>query len=124
MSTINQIQEECPSICIPRVFKHISVSFIIDIFQNKLKLGLIKKIDIIPNNIDKNFKKVFIHFDFWYDNDYVNNIKHKFIQETIIKIVYDGPWFWKCALNRIRNNSKQVDSVDPIKKYDFIVYIF
>ena len=28
------------------------------------------------------------------------------LQETIIKIVYDGPWFWKCALNRIRNNSK------------------
>ena len=63
------------------------------------------KIDVIPNNVDKNFKKVFIHFDFWYDNDYVNNIKYKFIQETIIKIVYDGPWFWKCALNRIRNRS-------------------
>ena len=105
MSTINQIQEECPSICIPRVFKHISASFIIDIFQNKLKLGPIKKIDVIPNNVDKNFKKVFIHFDFWYDNDYVNNIKHKFTQETIIKVVYDGPWFWKCALNRIRNRS-------------------
>ena len=106
MSTSNQLWDECPSICIPRVFKHISVSFIIDIFQNKLKLGVVKKVAVIPNNADKNFKKVFVHFDFWHDNVYINNIKHKFLQDTIVKIVYDGPWFWRCALNRIRNNPK------------------
>ena len=37
-SNLNYIQDRtiCPSICIPRVFKHITVPFIIDIFQEKL----------------------------------------------------------------------------------------
>jgi len=113
MSTNNQLWDRCPSICIPRVFKHISVSFINDIFQNKLKLGHVKKVVIIPNNTDKNFKKVFVYFDCWFDNEYVNSIKYKFLQDTIIKVVYDGPWFWRCALNRTRYN-KSVSNIDTL----------
>ena len=78
MSTSNQSWDECPSICIPRMFKHISVSFIIDIFQNKLKLGVVKKVAVIPNNADKNFKKVFVHFDFWHDNVYINRCNNDY----------------------------------------------
>ena len=88
------------SICIPRVFKHISSDFISDIFQQKLKLGHIKRIDIISNNTNTQFKKVFIHFEYWHNNEYANSIKNKLIQGTILKIVYDSPWFWKCALNK------------------------
>ena len=95
--SLNQIRDECPSVCIPRVFKNITIPFIINIFQKQLKFGLIKKINYV-NNTDNNFKKIFIHFEFWYDNDYINSIKQKFIDGTIIKIVYDNPWFWKCAL--------------------------
>lgn len=102
VNSITHINYECPSICIPRVFKYISAAFIIDIFQNRLKFGFVKKLDIITNNADKKFKKVFIHFDFWYDNPDVNIIKNKFLQGIIIKIVYDTPWFWKCALSRIK----------------------
>ena len=81
-SHLNYISDRtiCPSICIPRVFKHITVPFIIDIFQEKLKLGIIKKVDVIPNNNDKLFKKVFIHFASWHDNDHINTIKNKFIR--------------------------------------------
>jgi hypothetical protein len=111
-SHLNYIPDRtiCPSICIPRVFKHITVPFIIDIFQEKLKLGIIKKVDVIPNNNDKLFKKVFIHFASWHDNDHINTIKNKFIRGIVIKIVYDEPWFWKCSLNRTptshnRNNT-------------------
>ena len=89
-----------PSICIPRVYSNINVSFISNIFQNELKLGKIRKIDIINNYNDKHFKKVFIHFDTWYNNDTNNNIKQKLYDDKIIKIVYDFPCFWKCALNK------------------------
>ena len=89
-----------PSLCIPRVFKDISVPSIANVFQNKLKFGVIKKINIIPNINDKNFKKVFIHFDFWYDSENINNIKQKILNGTTIKVIYDMPWFWKCCLNR------------------------
>lgn len=87
------------SICIPRVFSDIHVSFITNIFQYELNLGIIKKIDVIKNN-DNNFKKVFIHFDEWHNNEKSNTIKQKLLDGKTIKVVYDNPWFWKCSLNK------------------------
>ncbi len=91
----------CPSICIPRVFTYISTQNIINIFQKQLKVGLIKKIDSIPCKKNSNFKKIFIHFELWYNDDNTTNIKNKLLNGDIIKIVYDNPWFWKCSLSRI-----------------------
>ena len=51
------------------------------------------------NTNDNNFRKIFIHFDSWNDNDEeVNLIKDKFLLGKVVKIVYDFPWFWKCSL--------------------------
>ena len=97
---LDDFTTENPSICIPRVFADIRGDFISNIFQNQLKLGKIKKIDIIKNHNDKKFKKVFIHFDVWYDTEMSNNTKQKLINGDIIKIVYDFPWFWRCAICR------------------------
>ena len=88
------------SICIPRVFSGIHVSFITNIFQYELKLGIINKIDVIKNN-DNNFKKVFIHFEKWNNTEKSNTIKQKLLDGKIIKVVYDNPWFWKCSLNKL-----------------------
>ena len=96
---------ENPSLCIPRVYKDITAPFIANVFQNKLQFGIVKKIHIVPNNNDKNFKKVFIHFDFWYDSEEANDVKHKLLNGTTIKIIYDMPWFWKCSLNRYTNTN-------------------
>ena len=111
-----------PSICIPRVFVNIPVREIINIFQNKLNIGPIKKVDVVNNNINNksnnnrqkndtitepniqqnhgnhNFKKVFIHFKYW--NEDKQHIRTMLNEGKIIKIVYDNPWFWKCSLNR------------------------
>jgi len=97
------ISSQNPSICIPRVFTHISINEIINIFQNKLKIGPIKKVDMIYNDKNHNvsdtkFKKVFIHFKYW--NDIHNDLKDSFNEGKIIKVVYDNPWFWKCSLSR------------------------
>lgn len=117
-----------PSICIPRVFTNISINEITNVFQNKLKIGPIKKVDVIynnnnsnyhtinnnqmvdthkkyssqhtPNNIvpEHNFKKVFVHFKYW--NDGNDNLKTTLNEGKIIKVVYDNPWFWKCSLTK------------------------
>jgi len=51
MSTCqNNISLNNPSICIPRVFTHISNNEIINIFQNKLNIGPVKKVDVIYND--------------------------------------------------------------------------
>ena len=60
------------SICIPRVLKHISNDFIVDIFQNKINLGIVT----------------------------ATSVKNKLLHDTTIKIVYNYPWFWKCTLNK------------------------
>ena len=91
---------ENPSICVPRVFTNVSMSYISNIFHRDLKLGKIRKIDIVSNNGDKKFKKVFIHFDHWYDGDQNNAIKNKLLDGKLIKLVHDYPWYWKCALNK------------------------
>ena len=83
---IDDVEIISPSICIPRVFAHISTQTISDIFQKKIKIGLIKKI--------------FIHFDLWYDDEKTSQLKTKFLNGDIIKVVYDNPWFWKCSLSR------------------------
>jgi hypothetical protein len=95
MSTI--ISQYNPSICIPRAYKSISKNKIIQVFQKHLQIGIIKKIIIINTN-DNNFKKVFIHFDFWNSNENADNIKELINNNNVIKIVYEFPWFWKCLL--------------------------
>ena len=94
----------CPSICIPRVFNNISTKFIADIFQHKLKLGIIKKIDTIPIHSNTQFKKIFIHFESWHDDEKSNQVKDKLLHDIVIKVVYQGPWFWKCSLVRAKDN--------------------
>ena len=90
---------DCPSICIPRVFIDIPTCRIIEIFQKKLQFGLIKKVDSISCH-DNKFKKIFIHFDFWRDDEITSCIKNKFLNGDIMKIVYDDPYFWKCSLSK------------------------
>lgn len=125
--------EKDVSICIPRVFKHISNEFIIDIFQNKLQLGLVKRVDVIfgsnnkgsnsnsnsnsnNNNVNNVFKKVFIHFEHWYDNTKANSVKNKLLDDITIKIVYDSPWFWKCVLNKSVEYSRNTHTIGRDKK--------
>ena len=88
------------SICIPRVLKHISNDFIVDIFQNKINLGIVKRVDIILNNNTNQFNKVFIHFESWHNHETATSVKNKLLHDTTIKIVYNYPWFWKCTLNK------------------------
>jgi hypothetical protein len=88
------------SICIPRVLKHISNDFIVDLFQNKICLGIVKRVDIVLNNNNNQFNKVFIHFESWHNHEIATSVKNKLLHDTTIKIVYNYPWFWKCILNK------------------------
>lgn len=124
------ISSNNPSICIPRVFTHISINEIINIFQNKLKIGPVKKVDIIYNDKNhtrnqsnnKNYnthstndhetnvisnnhivsdtKFKKVFIHFKHWNDIHNDLKASLNEGKIIKVVYDNPWFWKCSLSR------------------------
>jgi hypothetical protein len=68
----------------------------------ELKFGKIHRIDIIERKNDKGeaFKRAFIHFEKWYNNDDVQTIRKKLISGKEIKIVYNNPWFWKISANK------------------------
>ncbi len=86
------------TLCIPRVCKNIKKKQIFDVF-NTYNFGKIKKIDIIENR-GKNSNIVHVHYSYWHNNTYVNNIKQKLMNNLNIKIFYDNPWFWIIYLHK------------------------
>tara|TARA_A100001015_G_scaffold73075_1_gene81058 strand:- start:7228 stop:7509 length:282 start_codon:yes stop_codon:yes gene_type:complete len=86
------IKKECPTICIPCVAKSIRQEYIFQVF-NKLKLGSIKKIDVV--NTKKGFKKVFISFKEWFSNERELSIKKKILNNEILYVEYVSG-VWKC----------------------------
>jgi hypothetical protein len=88
-----------PTICIPRIDNKVTQDEILNVIK-KLHFGKISQIDI-RKTISVDTNKVFIHFDHWYfSNSNVNNIKEKILNNEVIKVVYDKPWYWKIMLSK------------------------
>ena len=81
-----------PSICIPKVDRNITKNFIYNIFDRH-NFGKIKKIDLVKMN---KVNKVFIHFEYWYNNDKSLKVRELLSSGYDFKIMYIEPWFWKC----------------------------
>jgi hypothetical protein len=97
-----------PSLCIPRVLNNINEQLIRSIFD-KLALGKIKKIDIIERRNEKNesVKRVFIHFEKWFNNENAIQTRMRLISGKDIKIVYDMPWYWKVSVSKLNEHSNK-----------------
>ena len=106
------VAEHYPSLCIPRVFANIGETRIRQVFD-ELALGKIYRIDIIERKSDNCdvYKRVFIHFDKWFNNSEAQSTRLRLISGKDIKIVYDNPWFWKVSANR--SEPKNTRSVVP-----------
>lgn len=90
-----------PSICIPRAFSNITEERIrraIDSFG----AGKISKIDLVErvNHTGEKYKRVFIHFEYWYETPRARKAKEDILAGKEIKIMYDNPWFWKASMNK------------------------
>ena len=83
---------ENPSIYISYLFKDIKRDKIYKVI-NTLQLGEIAYIDI---HIGVKFHRALIYFKRWYDTEYAQNIKKRFLADEELKIIYDDPTFWKC----------------------------
>ena len=91
---------ENPSLCIPRVSMNITKNFVASIFE-KVCFGKIARIDIITRKNDRGdeYQRIFVHFHYWFSNEYASKMREKIIEGKEIKIVYDNPWFWKVSVN-------------------------
>jgi hypothetical protein len=89
------------SLFIPRVFNNIGEDKIIDIFEKKMAYGKINHIDFV--NVDtKNYKRVFIHFDYWFPTKNSLDIQQKLLvnNEESVKVYYDKLWYWLVVVNK------------------------
>jgi hypothetical protein len=93
---------EITSIFIPRVFANITKERITHVVENVVPLGKVERVDIV--NIDEKVNRVFIHFNSWYDTEFVKNFKELLNDKTKqAKIVYDEPWYWIVLKNTHRS---------------------
>ena len=93
------------TLCIPRVCKTVTKKDIYDVL-NQYNFGKIKKIQIIENK-NKNCNIAHIYYNYWYNNEYVNGVKDKLVNNLNIKIFYDKPWFWVVYLHKEREHSSK-----------------
>ena len=114
---LTQVASHLPSLCIPRVFSNITQERVKRVFE-ELKLGSIKKIDMLERTNEKGekFKRVFIHFDQWNTYGQAVEARKKLLSGKEIKIVYDDPWFWKISENKSIQNNKTVRPHAPKQK--------
>ena len=94
--SFNQFPAHFPSLCIPRVFANITERRIFDTL-NKLGLGDIARIVIVPKVVEKGkkFNCVFIHWNYWYNNRNADTARQRILDGQDFKVIYDDPWFWK-----------------------------
>lgn len=101
-TNIEDLAENQPSLCIPRVWKNIDTNRIRSSIDSA-RLGKIERIDIVErrNANGEITKRIFIHFQKWYCNEVAQNARKRLVAGKDIKIVYEFPWFWKVSANKV-----------------------
>ena len=93
-----------PSLCIPRTFSNINEKMVYDTIVS-LQMGKINKIEVIPqmNAKGEKYNKIFIHFDYWFNNENACKAREYVMTGKELKIMYRDPWFWKVSALRLIN---------------------
>jgi hypothetical protein len=96
------------SLFIPRVFSNISEKRIQKVFHD-LDYGKVNHVDFVEKNgTSGKYKSVYIHFDYWYDNQISQRFQDKVRDPySVARIVYDDPWFWIVLENKLACNGEK-----------------
>ena len=115
MSLINE-----PSICIPRALANVSWFQVKDTFEQIMGKGTVERVDIVSKNNGDNqpFCRIFVHFRYWPNTADMISLRKRLIAGETIKIVYDNPWFWKCAVSRIPKPERSTPRSPPYILFD------
>lgn len=97
-SGLNSQRSNSISLCIPRVDSSYTKEYIRDVFIH-CRLGNIDSIDVVPNHKENaKYNRVFVHYsDMTSEEGYLTRL----LNGGSIKVVYEGPWYWKCMLSRV-----------------------
>ena len=91
-----------PSICIPRTLHNVNWRNVKDTFETLLGKGTVERVDIVTDKRNESpFCRIFVHMRYWdVGVQSVADIRNRLMKGETIKVVYDNPWFWKCAKSR------------------------
>ena len=61
----------------------------------KLDIGKVTNVDFVEK-CGKNgyYYSVYIHFEYWFDNEHARNLQAKIKSGMEARVVYDDPWYW------------------------------
>ena len=101
--SVHDIDTNNPSICIPRTFANVTWQLVKDAFDEIFGVGFVERVDVIDkvDEYNKQYKKIFIHFNKWPDTDYAKGVKNALVSGKTIKVVYQYPWYWKCVMSNV-----------------------
>ena len=98
----DSLLNNCPSICIPRVFNNITADRIRGVFAELFGEDGIDRIDMVARTSADGtaYWRVFVHFNS-YPGEVGATMCERLEAGEVVKIVYDDPWFWKCSKSRV-----------------------
>ena len=89
------------SVFIPYVYRSVTEECIAHAFETN-NLGLVDRVDFVRmvDSKGKSYKRAYVHFTNWFDNNVADNFKEKVIHSMKgTRLVYDDPWFWVILKN-------------------------
>ena len=88
------------TLCIPRIEKSTQLEYVRAIFD-KMNLGIINRISEIPLRVDASYKRVMIQMTINMENDKGSYIVSRIRGGQNVKIVHNGPEYWKVVMGRV-----------------------
>ena len=82
------------SLYIPRVYANITESFIINVFEDKIRFGKVSGVHMEKIHRTKNNYSVVIHFESWNETIVTTNFQTRIFKQGFARVVHDDPWFW------------------------------
>jgi hypothetical protein len=109
-----------PSICIPRTLANVTWFQVKNTFEQLMGKGTVERVDIVSKNMGDNdpFCRIFVHFRYWPNTPEMIALRNRLVAGETIKIVYDNPWFWKCAASRIPKPERTTPRAPPYIMFD------
>jgi len=104
-----------PSICIPRTLNNVNWRDVKNVFEAILGKGTVERVDIVTRRDDDSpFCRIFVHMRYWAVNvPEVADFRDALLAGETRKVVYNHPWFWKCAASRTAKPIKTRVSAEP-----------
>ncbi len=104
-----------PSICIPRTLNNVNWRDVKNVFEAILGKGTVERVDIVTRRDDDSpFCRIFVHMRYWAVNvPEVADFRDALLAGETRKVVYNHPWFWKCAASRTAKPVKTRVSAEP-----------